>query len=134
MNLTPRLGLQYPNLDDERWDQPVVADLLALDASFLGSLAVVPTEVPSASMNFVVRGGAWVDATGLLHTVADSAVQTMFPSTTRYVYLNAAGALTVATAWPAPGAGKFVPLAIVVAGVGSLAIQDCRLPLGLVGS
>ncbi len=135
MNYTARLKLQYPDLDDEGWNTPMEANFNQIDGTFLGSFAVTPAEVPSASLNYIVRGGTYLGSDGLLHTVADFAVQTMPASSTKYVYLKADGTLGVGSAFPTAGAGLFSPLAVVTAGTSTITgIVDARHPLRLQGS
>ncbi len=135
MDFTPRLRLLLPPLDQLGWDANVRDNFSAIDATVLGSFAVVPTEVPSSSLSFIVRGGAYVKADGTIGTVADFAVQTASASSVAYIYLKADGTLGTGSAWPTAGAGKYAPLAIVSAGTSALtSIVDCRMPLALLGS
>jgi hypothetical protein len=134
MNATDRIFLPYPDFNESGWDQANDNALAAID-EILGPCAVVPAERPSTTLHYFVRGGPYVKADGTIGTLADSAVQTMPASVTRYVYLNSVGVLTVGTAWPIAGAGRFAPLAIVTAGAASIAgIVDCRMMPRMMGS
>jgi hypothetical protein len=133
---TGGLDLEYGDLYDP-WIDFTTRNMQRIARSFLGSFAVVPAEIPSASLNYLIRGGAYIGADGLLHTVADSAARTANVTGDTYVYLKADGTFSPvgATAWPAPGAGKFHPLAVVtVAGGVITAIADVRYPMILIGS
>jgi hypothetical protein len=127
--------LEYPDVRDEGWNAAMERNLTRLAASLLGNFAVVPAELPSASLNVVVRGGVYANASGALTTVAAPGTVAIPTSATWYLYLTAAGVFTVGPSWPAPGAGRFVPLAIVTtSGTVVTSITDARLPLMLVGS
>lgn len=135
-HLTDRLRLEYADLYDP-WLDFTIRNTQRLDALFLGSFAVVPAEVPSASLNYLIRGGTYLDNAGALQTVADSASRAAIASADTYVYVKADGTFSPvgAVAWPAPGAGKFHPLAIVTTSGGAItAIRDMRYPLTLIGS
>jgi hypothetical protein len=135
-HLTGRLKLEYADLYDP-WLDFTIRNTQRLDALFLGSFAVVPAEVPSASLDYLIRGGTYLDNAGALQTVADSASRTANATGNTYVYLKADGTFSPvgATAWPAAGAGKFHPLAIVTVGISAIAvIRDMRYPLTLIGS
>lgn len=135
MDYTPRLRLQLPPLDTAGWNDTTNANWSAVDATFLGPFAVVPTEVPSSTRNFIVRGGAYVTAAGPIATVADFPVQTAAASSDTYIYLKSDGTLGTGAAWPVAGAGSYAPLAIVTAGASAItAIVDARHPLTLIGS
>lgn len=132
---TLRLGLAMLGLDLDRWDVPLDANAALLDTLFIGSFAVVPTEFPSTSLRFNVRGGSYVGADGLIHATADTLAMTVSSGTSLYVYLMANGTIGTGAGWPAAGAGRYHPLAIVVGGVSAVSsIVDCRYPLPLIGS
>jgi hypothetical protein len=134
MNYTDRTVLPYPDRSDPDWNAAMEETLAALDA-MLGACAVVPAERPSTTLHYFVRGGPYATTTGAVGTLADSTVQTMPASATRYVYLNSSGVLTIGTAWPIAGAGRFAPLAIVTSGTATITgIVDCRMMPAMIGS
>ena len=74
-----------------------------------------------------VAAGVYRKADGTIVTYAGTASQAITASTTKYLYLTDAGALTVDTAWPTGGTNH-VRLAIVVAGTSTItSITDARL-------
>ena len=73
----------------------------------VGALAVVTTEVPSATLNVQVAAGNYLRQDGTIGTYAGSASQAMTASATNYLYLDLtnSGALVVnTTGFPTTGA------------------------------
>lgn len=132
---TPRLLLNLPALDEPDWDARLRENYATLDRA-IGSFAVLPAEAPgeSASLGYLVRGGVYNNA-GVVTVVANFAPATAPASATTYLYLTQAGTLGTGAAWPAAGAGKYAPLAILTTDATKITnIFDCRLPLPLLGS
>ena len=133
---TPNVQLAMPAPGDRTWNMPVNGNALVLDAlAPVGALAVVATEVPSATLNVHVAAGSYLKQDGTIGTYAGTVSQPMTPSTTNYLYLDLtnSGVLAVnTTGFPLTA---HVRLATVVAGPSSItSITDTRVAFHVVGS
>jgi hypothetical protein len=133
---TTNVQLAMPAPGDRTWNVPVNGNAQVLDAlAPLGALAVVTTEVPSATPNVHVAAGSYLKQDGTIGMYAGSASQAMTASMTNYLYLDLtnSGVLTVNTSgFPATA---HVRLAIVVAGGSSItSITDARVAFQVVGA
>src|SRR5512146_786465 len=125
---TTNTKLQKPASGDTSWDVPINANADALDAlASIGGLAVTLVETPSASLNVKVAAGSYRQQDGTIGTYAGTASQAITTATTKVLYLDlaAAGALTVAAAYPTTA---HVRIATVVAGATTItSITDDRI-------
>ena len=133
---TSNVQLAMPATGDRTWNVPVNANAETLDAlAPVGALAVVTTEVPSATLNVHVAPGNYLKQDGTIGTCAGSASQAMTASATNYVYLDLtnAGALVVnTTGFPSTA---HVRLATVVAGASTItSISDARVAFRVLGA
>jgi hypothetical protein len=133
---TPNVQLAMPAPGDRTWNMPVNGNALVLDAlAPVGALAVVTTEVPSATLNVHVAAGSYLKQDGTIGTYAGAVSQPMTPSTTNYLYLDLtnSGVLVINSTGFPPTA--HVRLATVVAGPSSItSITDTRVAFHVVGS
>ena len=133
---TTNVQLAMPAPGDRTWNVPVNGNAQVLDAlAPLGALAVVTTEVPSATLNVHVAAGSYLRQDGTIGMYAGSASQAMTASLTNYLYLDLtnSGVITVSTSgFPATA---HVRLATVVAGPSSItSITDARVAFYVIGS
>jgi hypothetical protein len=133
---TTNVQLAMPAPGDRTWNVPVNGNAQVLDAlAPLGALAVVTTEVLSATLNVHVAAGSYQKQDGTIGMYAGSASQAMTASMTNYLYLDLtnSGVLTVNTSgFPATA---HVRLANVVAGGSSItSITDARVAFQVVGA
>ena len=133
---TPNVQLAMPAPGDRTWNVPVNGNAQVLDAlAPVGALAVVTTEVPSATLNVHVAAGNYVKQDGTIGTYAGSVSQAMTASATNYLYLDLtnSGALVVNTSgFPTTA---HVRLATVVAGATTItSITDARVAFHVIGS
>ena len=133
---TPNVQLAMPAPGDRTWNVPVNGNAQVLDAlAPVGALAVVTTEVPSATLNVQVAAGHYLKQDGTIGTYAGLASQAMTASATNYLYLDLtnSGALVVNTSgFPTTA---HVRLATVVAGATTItSITDARVAFHVVGS
>lgn len=133
---TPNVQLAMPAAGDRTWNVPVNANAQALDAlAPVGALAVITTEVPSATLNVRVAAGNYQKQDGTIGAYAGSASQTMTASATSYLYLDltSSGNLVVnTTGFPTTA---HVRLATVVAAVSTItSIADARVAFNVVGA
>jgi hypothetical protein len=133
---TPNVQLAMPAPGDRTWNMPVNGNALILDAlAPVGALAVVTTEVPSATLNVHVASGSYLKQDGTIGTYPGAVSQPMTPSTTNYLYLDLtnSGVLVInSTGFPSTA---HVRLATVVAGSSSItSITDARVAFHVVGS
>lgn len=131
---TPNAKIRLPANNDGGWDVLTNNNWSLVDAqAAIGWFAVTTTEVPSTTLNVAVAAGTFISRAGAFVTYAGTASQAMTASTTNYVYLTDAGALTVNnTGFPA--STNIVPLAVVVAGTASItSITDARRPFHSAG-
>ena len=133
---TPNVQLAMPAPGDRTWNVPVNGNAQVLDAlAPVGALAVVTTEVPSATLHVHLATGSYLKQDGTIGSYAGSVSQAMTASTTNYLYLDLtnAGVLVVNTSgFPATA---HVRLATVVAGSSSItSIADARVAFYVVGS
>ena len=133
---TPNVQLAMPAPGDRTWNVPVNGNAQVLDAlAPVGALAVVTTEVPSATLNVHVAAGSYLRQDGTIGTYAGSVSQAMTASATNYLYLDLtnSGALVVNTSgFPTTA---HVRLATVVAGASTItSITDARVAFHVVGS
>ncbi|MHB8359793.1 MAG: hypothetical protein ACYDCP_09910 [Thermoplasmataceae archaeon] len=124
-----------PAVGDRTWNTPVNANASVLDAlAPVGGLAVVTTEVPSASLNVHVAAGNYLNQDGTVGIFAGSASFACTGSATTYLYLDLtnAGALTGSTSgYPTTA---HVRLGTVVATTTITLITDGRIAFDVVGS
>ena len=133
---TPNVQLAMPATGDRTWNRPVNGNAQALDAlAPVGSLAVVTTEVPSASLNIKVAAGCYLRQGGTIGTYAGSASQAMMASATSYLYLdltNSGGLAVNTVGFPTTA---HVRLATVVSGLTTItSITDARIAFDVAGS
>jgi len=114
-------------------------DILSALAA-LRNLAVRPAapDADGLPTSLVVRvaPGSYITAAGARSEVNASGTEIAVPaSTTTYIWLTAAGAVTSGAALPTAGQGQHVPLARVVAGTSAVtSIADLRYEHRLQGS
>lgn len=133
---TPNVQLAMPAAGDRTWNVPVNANAQALDAlAPVGALAVVTTEVPSATLNVRVATGNYQKQDGTIGQYAGSSSQTMTASATNYLYLdltNSGNLVVNTTGFPATA---HVRLATVVAAVSTItSITDARVAFSVIGA
>jgi hypothetical protein len=133
---TPNVQLAMPAAGDRTWNVPVNANAQALDAlAPVGALAVVTTEVPSATLNVRVATGNYQKQDGTIGQYAGSLSQTMTASATNYLYLdltNSGNLVVDTTGFPATA---HVRLATVVAAVSTItSITDARVAFSVIGA
>jgi hypothetical protein len=133
---TTNVQLAMPAPGDRTWNAPVNGNAQVLDSlAPVGALAVVTTEVPSATLNVHVAMGNYVKQDGTIATYAGSVSQALNASATNYLYLDLtnAGALVVnTTGFPTTA---HVRLATVVAGASTITtITDLRVAFKVIGS
>jgi hypothetical protein len=128
--------MAMPAAGDRTWNVPVNANAQLLDAiNAIGDLAVTTTEVPSASLNIKVATGIFASQANALTTYAGALSTAMTASTTNYIYLTNAGALTVNTTGFPSNPTLYVPLATVLAGPTTIvSITDQRCCFNVVGN
>jgi hypothetical protein len=133
---TPNVQLAMPAPGDRTWNVPVNGNAQVLDAlAPVGALAVVTTEVPSATLNVHVAAGSYLKQDGTIGMYAGSVSKAMTPSTTNYLYLDLtnSGVLVVNTSgFPVTA---HVRLAAVVADPAAItSVTDARVAFNVVGS
>jgi hypothetical protein len=125
-----------PAPGDRNWNVSVNGNAQALDAlASVGALAVVTSEVPSATLNVNVAPGSYLRQDGTIGLNAGAARQPMTASASNYLYLDLtnSGALTVNTSgFPATA---HVRLAVVVAASSTItSVTDARVAFSVIGS
>jgi hypothetical protein len=133
---TPNVQLAMPATGDRTWNVPVNGNALVLDAlTPVGALAVVTTEVPSATLNVRVAAGNYLKQNGAIGTYAGLVSLAMTASATNYLYLDLtnSGVLVVNTSgFPTTA---HIRLATVQAGASTVTgITDARVAFNVVGS
>jgi hypothetical protein len=133
---TANVQLAMPAPGDRTWNVPVNGNAQILDAlAPVGALAVVTSEVPSATLNVNVAAGSYLRQDGTIGLHAAATSQPMTASSSNYLYLDLtnSGALTVSTSgFPATA---HVRLAVVVAGSATItSITDARVAFSVIGS
>jgi hypothetical protein len=133
---TPNVQLAMPAPGDRTWNMPVNGNAQVLDAlAPVSALAVITTEVPSATLNVHVAAGSYIKQDGTIGVYAGCTSQAMTASTTNYLYLDLtnSGALVVNTSgFPATA---HVRLATVIAGTSSItSVADARVAFYVIGS
>jgi hypothetical protein len=133
---TRNVQLAMPAPGDRTWNLPVNGNALVLDTlAPVGALAVVTTEVPSATLNVQVAAGSYLRQDGTMGTYGGSVSQAMTASATNYLYLDLqySGALAVnTTGFPTTA---HVQMATVVTGPTTIAsITDARVAFCVAGS
>jgi len=133
---TPNVQLAMPAVGDRTWNVPVNGNSQLLDAlAPVGGLAVVTTEVPSATLNVHIGAGNYLKQDGTIGTYAGSTSTTLVASMTSYLYLDltASGALVVNTSgFPTT---PHVRLATVVTGATTItSVADTRVAFAVIGS
>ena len=133
---TPNVQLAMPAAGDRIWNVPVNANAQALDAlAPVAALAVVSTEVPSATRNVHVAAGNYLRQDGTIGTYAGAASQLMASSATNFLYLDLTNSGTFVVNTTGFPASSHVRLATVVAGPSSItSITDARVAFHVVGS
>lgn len=128
-----RAKLSRLEFNERNWHLSLQSLVDSLDwANPLGSLVILPAELPSASLNVAVSAGSFRRSNGSLVAYAGTASQAITASSTAYLYLTDSGTLTVAGAWPSKG--FYCPLAVVVAGASTISsITDARVPWTVLG-
>jgi hypothetical protein len=125
-----------PAPGDRTWNVPVNGNAQLLDAlAPIGSLAVVMTEVPSATLHVNVAAGNYLRQDGTIGSYGGAMTRPMTASATNYLYLDLtnSGSLTVNTSgFPTTA---HVRLAAVVAGSSTItSITDARVAFSVIGS
>ncbi len=133
---TTNVQLAMPATGDRTWNVSVNGNAQVLDAlAPVGALAVVTTEVPSATLNVRVAAGSYLKQDGTIGTYAGSSSQSMTASVTNYLYLDLtnSGALVVNTnGFPTTA---HVRLATVIAAASTItSITDVRVAFHVIGS
>jgi hypothetical protein len=133
---TPNVQLAMPAAGDRTWNVPVNANAQALDAlAPVGALAVITTEVPSATLNVRVAAGNYQKQDGTIGQYAGSSAQAMTASATNYLYLdltNSGNLVVNTTGFPTTA---HVRLATVVAAVSTItSITDARVAFNVIGA
>ena len=133
---TANLQLAMPAAGDRTWNVPVNANAQALDdLAPVGALAVVTTEVPSATLNVRVATGNYQKQDGTIGQYAGSSSQTMTASATNHLYLdltNSGNLVVNTTGFPTTA---HVRLATVVAAVSTItSITDARVAFNVIGA
>ena len=133
---TTNVQLAMPAPGDRTWNVPVNGNAQVLDAlAPLGALAVVTTEVPSATLNVHVAAGSYLKQDGTIGMYAGSASQPMTASATNYLYLDLTNSATLTVNTAGFPATAHVRLAIVAAGGSSITtITDARVAFQVVGA
>lgn len=136
---TTRLGLMYPGAKGDRdWNQPLVAQVLAIDGfASIGSLCVASVTVGAGpafaptGLSVKVSAGSFLDLSGCPVTYAGTAAQAVTPSATTRIWLTASGTLGTGASWPTI---PHVRLASVVAGATDITtITDERVTAAVLG-
>lgn len=125
---TPRLGLPKSAVGDQGWGPPIIVAMNTLDAiDTLSNLFVGYHEKPaSTSLNVDVYSGSFQSSAGARVDFA-GAVVAIPDNSTRYLWLDDAGAFAQGSAYPGTA---HVPLAIVTTTGGVVtAIQPDRVPM-----
>jgi hypothetical protein len=133
---TNNVHLAMPATGDRTWNVPVNGNAQILDAlAPVGALAVVTTEIPSASLNVQVAAGGYLKQDGAIGSFAGSLSQAVAASATNYLYLDLtnAGALAInSTGYPTTA---HVRLATVMTGTTTItAVTDARISFQVIGS
>jgi hypothetical protein len=133
---TSNVQLAMPATGDRTWNVPVNANAETLDAlAPVGALAVVTTEVPSATLNVRVAAGNYLKQDGTIGAYAGSASQAMTASATNYLYLDLTNSGTLAANTNGFPATAHVRLATVVAGASTVTrVTDARVAFHVLGS
>ncbi len=133
---TPNVQLAMPAPGDRTWNVPVNSNAYVLDAlAPVAALAIVSTEVPSATLNVHVAPGSYLGQDGTIGTYAGSVSQPMTSSATNYLYLDLTNSGTLVVNTSGFPATPHVRLATVVAGSSSImSIADARVAFHVIGS
>lgn len=132
---TPNTQLAMPAPGDRIWNVPINGNSQILDAlAPVGELAVITTEVPSATLNVAISAGNYLRQDGTIGTYAGTSSQAIAATSTTVLYLDltASGALTIGASYPATA---HVRLATIVTGSSTItSITDNRVAFGVIGS
>lgn len=134
---TAKGSLEYWQRGDRNWHVPYQRSLEWLAAtSPVGGLAVSPASVDAAmasdSLNVRVGAGSYAGPDGAVLAYAGTSSYAIASSSTRRVYLDAAGTLADAASWPA---AWHVRLATVVTGASTItSVTDERIVCGRSGA
>jgi hypothetical protein len=125
-----------PAPGDRTWNVPVNGNAQVLDAlAPVGALAVVTSEVPSATLNVNVAAGSYLKQDGAIGSNGGATSHPMTASASNYLYLDLtnSGSLTANTSgFPATA---HVRLAVVDAGTSTItSITDARVAFSVIGS
>lgn len=128
-----RLNLGTPGVADRAWNVTLDANRAIMEAlEPLGGLVVALKEVPSASLNVKVAAGSYKKLDGTKGTYAGTASQAITTASTRVLYLDASGTLTMAAAYPS---ATHTPLATIVAGATTItSIDDDRVTCAMLSA
>jgi hypothetical protein len=132
---TINVQLAMPAPGDRTWNVPVNGNALALDSlAPVGALAVITTEVPSATLNVHVAAGSYVAQDGTVATYAGLGSMAIPATSTRVLYLDltASGALVVAAAYPTTAHVRLATVATTSSAISS--IVDNRQAFTVLGS
>lgn len=128
---TANLKLATPSPDPgaQNWNVELDRNRAIIDAqNAIGDLAVSSHEQPSASLLVDVSTGLFANQAGTVVTYAGATSVAITASTTTSVYLTNAGVLTLSVAGFPAAPALYIPLAVVVAGVGAItSITDARV-------
>jgi hypothetical protein len=133
---TPNVQLAMPATGDRTWNVPVNGNVQLLDAlAPVGALAVVTTEVPSATLNVHLAAGNYLRQDGTIGTYSGSASQAMTASATNFIYLDLTNSGNLAINTTGFPTTAHVRLATVVAAASTItSITDARVAFQVVGS
>jgi hypothetical protein len=133
---TPNIQLALPATGDRTWNVPVNGNAETLDAlAPVGALAVITTEVPSATLNVHVAAGNYLRQDGTIGTYAGSTSQSMTNSATNYLYLDLTNSGTLIVNTSGFPTTAHVRLATVIAAASTItSITDMRVAFHVVGS
>jgi hypothetical protein len=125
-----------PATGDRTWNVPVNGNAETLDAlAPVGALAVITTEVPSATLNVHVAAGNYLRQDGTIGTYAGSTSQSMTNSATNYLYLDLTNSGTLIVNTSGFPTTAHVRLATVIAAASTITrITDMRVAFHVVGS
>jgi hypothetical protein len=125
-----------PAAGDRTWNVPVNTNAQLLDAlAPVGALAVVTTEVPSATLNVRVAPGHYLKQDGSIGSFAGLSSQALAASATSYLYLDLTNSGALAAGTVGFPTTPHVRLATVVTGSSAISsIVDARVAFPVIGS
>jgi hypothetical protein len=100
----------------------------------LASLAVIPKEIPSTSLNVTVAAGKFCRCTGEVVSFAGASSQAIPASTTKVLYLDSTGALHVAASYPTTAHTRLATVTAGTSTITSITSDDRVSAVELLGS